>query len=493
VSYSTRVTDQLRGQSPVAGLDRRNLAPVQVFAQSVSAAAPAAGMAVTPAIVAATAGSATIWSFAIATGLALLIASCIGQFTRRMAAAGSLYSLTAKGLGPAAAFLCGGGLLIGYALLTMSALTGAAIRVNAVLRHAGVDTAGGGAAVAGAVVALAVLVAALAVRGVRLSAWVVLCTESVSIGLMLVVFGTLLARRGFAVDTSQLVPSRFDVSPGAVAAGVLPALAAFIGFEAAAAMGVEARRPFRTIPRAVRRTATVAGLLSLFAAYTQVASFGGVPGGLAGQLDPVPALAATERLPWLSVLLDAGLGTSFLACSLATTTALVRLLFSAGREGVFPARLGVTHRRFRTPHVAVAVALPVVALVPAGLIAAGVAPNVMLAAPLTAAALGYLLAYLLVCLAAPVFLHRIGELTPAPVIATAIIVPVLLGVLVAFVASAPVALPTLVALPVLALAGARYGWLRRRHPERVAKVGVYDETSAADLLGGWLPPAMRRE
>jgi amino acid transporter len=485
VTYSTRVGDQVRRQSPVAGLDRRNLAPLQVFAQSVSGAAPAAAMAVTPGIVAATAGSATIWAFAAATCLALLIASCIGQFTRRMAAAGSLYSLTAKGLGAGAAFLCGAGLLMGYALLTLSALTGSAIRVSAVLSRLGVGAAGSRPAMAALLVVLAGLVTTLAVRGVRLSAWVVLLTETVSIGLMLLVFGTLLVRQGVMIDVRQLVPAHFDVDLGAVAAGVLPAFVAFIGFEQAAAMGVEARRPFRTIPRAVRRTALLTGVLSLFAAYPQVASFASVPGGLAAQPEPVPALAATEGLPWLSAVLDAGLATSFLACALATATALVRLLFSAGREGVLPAGLGATHRRFRTPHVAVGVALPVVALVPAGLIVGGVAPTTLLVAPLTAAALGYLLAYLVVCLAAPAFLHRIGELTPGAVLATAVIAPVLCGVLVAFVVSAPVALATLVALPVLALTAGRYGWLRRRHPERLSTVGVYDETSRADVLTTW--------
>ena len=74
MNYSTRIANQVRGQSPMAGLDRRNLGPMQVFAQSVSGAAPAAAMAVVPAIVAASAGAATIWSVLIATGLALLVA-----------------------------------------------------------------------------------------------------------------------------------------------------------------------------------------------------------------------------------------------------------------------------------------------------------------------------------------------------------------------------------------------------------------------------------
>jgi amino acid transporter len=477
----------------MAGLDRRNLGPMQVFAQSVSGAAPAAAMAVIPAIVAANAGSATIWSLAIATGLALLVAGCIGQFTRRMAAAGSLYSLTAKGLGSAPALLCGTGLMIGYALLGMGSLTGAAMQIAALLGRLGVPGANSPAVAMVAVVLLAGLVAACTVRGVRLSAGVVLLVEALSITLMLVVFGVLLVSHGIAPDTRQLAPS--GVGVGGVIAGVLPALGAFIGFEAAAAMGVEARRPFRTIPRAVRWTAALTGVLSLLAAYTQVAGFATVPGGLAGQTEPVRTLAAGEQLPWLSALLDVGLATSFLACSVATTTSLARLLFTMGREGVLPSALGTAHRRFRTPHVAIAVAMPVLAVVPVLLFATGLTPARALVPLLVTAALGYLLAYLLVCLAAPVFLHRIGELTAGAVVATSVIVPVLLVVLAAFVATAPVSVAALVTVAVLLLASGRYLWLRARHPERLAAVGAYDETSAADLLGSpplhWTAPLRR--
>jgi len=63
----------LRHRSPVHGLDRRHLGPLEVLAQSVSSAAPAAAMAAAPAIAATTAGSGTIWSFVGATVLSLLI------------------------------------------------------------------------------------------------------------------------------------------------------------------------------------------------------------------------------------------------------------------------------------------------------------------------------------------------------------------------------------------------------------------------------------
>ncbi len=459
---------RLRHRSPVHGLDRRTLGPAGVLAQSVSSAAPAAAMATVPAIVASTAGPGTLWSFAIATVVALLIGSCIAQFTRRMAVAGSLYSLTAQGLGPVGAFTCGVALLVGYAVLAMAALTGSAIYLDALLDRLGADL--GGSVPVVAVCGLALLATAGVLARVRLSALVVLLVEAVSISVMTVVFLVLLATP--MPGTVAVVP---DAGLAGVAAGVLPALGAFIGFEAATALGVEARRPFRTVPRVVLWTAGAAGVLYLFAAYTQVTRS-------AGAGAPAPVLDLVNGQQWVAVLLDLGIAMSFAACTLATLNALVRVVFSMARDGIVPRALGVTHPVLRTPWVAAAAALPVVAAVPAALLAAGVPGQRVLAELLTVSTAGYLVAYLLVCLAAPLFLRRIGELTRWSVVATAVVGPVLLIALGAFVAAAWGGAVPLV-LGCCALGGlVWFAVLRRLRPARLAGIGAYDETTRDDVL-----------
>lgn len=470
---SDDVRPRLRRRSPVHGLARRQLGPLEVLAQSVSGAAPSAAMAAVPAIVAASAGGGTVWSFVIATVLALLIAACIARFTRRMAASGGLYSLTAKGLTPAAAFASALGLVVGYGLLSAGTLAGAALYVEALVGHLSGSGLGGlGRAVVVAVVGA--LVGVLVLRGARLSARVVLLVESVSIGLMLVVFSLLLA-------TAPASPApAAPATPGGVLTGVLPALTAFIGFEIATSLGAEARRPFRSVPRAVGLTAAVAGILYVFAAHVQVVGFSTTPGGLAGQSEPVVVLAAGGGWSWIPVALDIGLAMSFLAGCLASTTALVRVLFSLARDDVLPAALGRTHRVHRTPHIAVAVVMPVVTAVPVAMLAAGMGAATALMILVTLAACGFLLAYVLVCAAAPVFLSRIGELTWPAVAVSAVLVPILLAVLVVFVAGSPWSAPV---LGVLLLAGvAGYLVLRIRRPAALAAIGVYDETTADDVL-----------
>ncbi|GAA1834433.1 APC family permease [Pseudonocardia ailaonensis] len=465
----------LRDRSPVHGLERRRLGAPDVLAQSVSGAAPSAAMAATPVIVAASAGGATVWSFVVATVLALLIASCIARFTRRMAAPGGLYPLTAKGLAPGAALACGIALLTGYGLLAAAALAGVASYADALLSRVGATD--GRWVPAAVAVLVGGGVAVLALHGVRLAARVVLLVESVAITVLVVVFALLLAG-GPIPGPGSGEPA---AGPGGVVAGVLPALAAFIGFEIATTLGAEARRPFRTVPRAVGITAAVAGVLYLFAAHVQVVGFADTPGGLAGQSEPVLVLATTRGWSWVPVVLDLGLIMSFFACALATTSALVRVLFSLSRDGVAPAALGRTHRRFHTPHVALAVAVPVVVAALVVPVAAGLPLGGVLVTLLTLATSGFLVAYLLVCVAAPVFLRRIGELTWPAVAASAVIAPILVAALVAFLVSRPVSALVLAGVGVLGV-----GWwagLRTRRPAVLAGIGVYDETVAADVAG----------
>ena len=106
---------------------------------------------------------------------------------------------------------------------------------------------------------------------------------------------------------------------------------------------------------------------------------------------------------------------------------------------------------------------------------------------LAVATAGYLVAYLLVCLAAPLFLGRIGELTPGPVVGTVIAVPALALACGAFVVSALNAVVPVVLAGLLVAAVAWYAWLRVRRPRELAGIGVYDETSAVDVHGARAP------
>jgi amino acid transporter len=192
---------------------------------------------------------------------------------------------------------------------------------------------------------------------------------------------------------------------------------------------------------------------------------------------------------WVSKVLDVGIAASFFACVTGSTNALARVLFSMGREGVLPSGLGRTHHRFGTPHLSLALVLPVLVAVPVACLLAGASGRTVLAGTVTVSAFGYVLAYVLVCAAAPVFLRRIGELTPAPLVGglvAALLWLVVLGVaLVGASWGGGRALPLVFGLAMLP-GLAWLLWLCVRRPDRLARVGVYDETTVDSVLPGSL-------
>jgi amino acid transporter len=90
-------------------------------------------------------------------------------------------------------------------------------------------------------------------------------------------------------------------------------------------------------------------------------------------------------------------------------------MFPMARHGIFSGHLGRAHATNRTPHVAVTVYIGMIFALPAFLM--------IFTNPLTAfgdagtlAAFGFLVAYYLITVAAPVYLKKIGELRPRYVV-----------------------------------------------------------------------------
>jgi amino acid transporter len=111
-------------RSPMHGLDRHSVEFADVLAQAVSAVAPSTAATTMPLLIAVVAGGASVWSLALAMGLALLIATTVNTFAERIAPTGSLYAFMAKTFGASAAVVTGVGMLIGYGFISMFALAG---------------------------------------------------------------------------------------------------------------------------------------------------------------------------------------------------------------------------------------------------------------------------------------------------------------------------------------------------------------------------------
>jgi amino acid transporter len=136
--------------------------------------------------------------------------------------------------------------------------------------------------------------------------------------------------------------------------GMVFAILAFIGFEAAAPLGEEARNPRRTVPRAVVGSAIAIGLFYVLCSYAWVFGAG---------FDDFVKQATTNADPWRSlakvfwgggwVLVFLAICNSIAANSNAAVNAATRVFYALARNGLAPRPLGRTHQRFRTPHVAI--------------------------------------------------------------------------------------------------------------------------------------------
>jgi amino acid transporter len=297
------------------------------------------------------------------------------------------------------------------------------------------------------------------------------------------VLGVLLVRHGVHLDTRLLRAS--GSSAHGIGLGVTLAITSFVGFESAATLGAEARRPYLSVPRAIRFTAIGTAVLYFVAAYTQLDGFSGVAGGLAARTTPLTDLADRSGASWLSLVLDLGVAASGFACATGSATALARLLFSMAREGVTARFLGRTHARFGTPHGAIRVSMAVIVVVPVILLLAGTSAWDGFLYLVTMSTFGYMVAYILVCLALPRFLRRIGELTVGPMLAGPFAGAALCCVFAAYVYPLPAAPYYLLFWIFLAIVATAVIWhlrVARRAPERARRIGVYDETTVADVF-----------
>jgi len=479
----------MRSTSPVSGLRRAQLSFAQVLGQSVSAVAPSAVMVTLPALVIPAAGRWTLAVFVVTALLMAAVGYCVGQFATRMVAVSGLYSYTVKGLGPVPGIVAGWSVVIGYAAAAMASTLGAASYLAALLGRLGVPDG------RPTIAALAVLVGAgallLMIRGIRLSARISLTIEVFAIAVAATVL--VIAFTGTVAVAGGLPRTAGPESHSALGFALLLAITSYVGFESAGTVAREARNPFVTVTRAIRWTPLALGVLYTFAAAMQA---GGTVSAAIGSLPIVLTLpdSAGTGSTALSIVMELGILASWFACVIGSTTALSRTLFAMGREGVISERVGRAHRVYRTPHVALCTAIPFIVAVPvAYLFVAGSSREVLIGL-LAVSAHGYVGAYLLVCLATPAFLRRIGELTVTPLIvglATAVLMVAII-VWAALTVDSPVWIATAVYGVLIAAGFGAFAVRKRVIPDLAHRVGVFDETVTGDVFADYNPWEVRR-
>lgn len=397
------------------GLKKAVLSGNETLAQSIAVIAPTAGPLLTIPLVYATAGPGTWLSFVFATLIIFLVALNVNQFARISASPGSLYSYISSHMHPIVGMLAAWALLIAYVGTATAIAAGLTNYTNVVLK-----TLFGVEVFPLVLAALAALLAVwLAYRDVTLSARLMLGLEVVSVVLISVVAIGVVAKNGFHVDMDQITLKGASLEK--LRMGLVLAVFCSVGFESATSLGAEAKEPLRNIPRAVKWSGILAGLFFIFCAYTEVLGFRGETETLDKSLAPMNVLARNAGMPAvIGLLINMGALVSFFSCFLACITASARVLYLMAQKGALHALLGRAHTMNQTPHRAVFVSglaafLPLVFMIPAG-----ISPFDVYGMLGTVATLGFLTAYMLVCVAAPIFLHKEGRLTSRDIVISAV-------------------------------------------------------------------------
>lgn len=458
------------------GLAREALGFWGVFAQGLAAAAPSVAVAVVPFSLFVAAGKGAAWAVLVGLVIVILIAATISFQAKRTVSSGSLGTYAGNGLGSGVAYAAGFSLLVGYIGFSTTGTLGGVLYLDSFLESIGL-----GSQAAWFRTLLVVVVVAAAVylpyRGVSVSARYELIFESIAIASILVVIVAAYVKYGFRIDWEQWNPAHLTQSATFVA--VVMAVGSYAGFESVASLGAEARDAHRNIARSLLRVVLLLGILYIVATYPQVLFFGAIDNDKA----VLPQLADSTGVSWINTVVSAAVAIAFIVFVTAVTNAGARSLFTLAHEGALPAALAKVHPKHKTPWVAVLFvgALAFVFSTVATFSSAGrlvfdvYGGNV--------ATWGFLISYLLVVIATPLWLKKIKALTPARLLVS---LGAAIGIgYVIFSNFYPVPEFPFNILPLIyggiLLAGLSWYWyLKRTKPEVARRIGTIQTLSEAE-------------
>ena len=465
---------------PVKTADLRSssLGFLETIGQSLANISPTFTPAINVVAVAALAGVGSWLVYGLSTLGLLLVGLNIAVLASRFAAAGSFFVFISRALGPMAGGIAGWGLIAAYVGTAMGVLAGEAIFVqNAV-------TAWGITIPTWLIYLVSVLgVWFLSSRDVKLSSRLSLAIEAASIAIVsLVLLAVFYAHPDRIVDMKQL--SLQGVSGKGLAEALVLGIFSFVGFESAASLGKETRDPLRAIPRAVIWSMLLAGAFFMFVAYSMVVAYGDDATKLGNDTAPLLTLLKALGMPLLGPVFYVIASISAFACVLASINAASRLLFSMGRYQFVHRSMGMVHVKHQTPHYAVAFAS--IATLVAVMALVGTGPLNTFGYTSTFATFGFVLAYFLISVSAPVYLKKQVQLGTGTLLIGILGALGMIGALVGSVYPVP-AYPYNI-LPYLFLAYIVAGlvWLailKKRSPQVLEKIEHDLESNQADIFG----------
>ena len=381
----------------------------ELLAQNIALISPTMTAALIVPLMFSNTGNLSWFSYALGAIMLLFVAFNLNQFAKRLTGAGSMYTYSALGLGPTMGSMSGWCLIWAYTFIGLAGTTGFTIFAGKLLAACGIHLPD--------ILLFFICICTsfyFAFKDIVISQILMLVLEAISctliIGLCFIVLGhhstTLIEAAQFDFKSSSL---------SGIGLGVVVAVFSLVGFESSTAFGEEAKNPMKTIPSSIIWSLILTGLFFVFVSYTEVLGTRGYTAdGKAVTLDaidaPLNVLSQMYSVPWLAIPLSAGAMVSFFALALSCMNAGARVMFAMSRHGAFHECFRRSHQKNETPHIALAG----MAVIMFGIVftcsITGMATLDAFNDAGTMGAFGFLGAYTLICIAAPLYLWKISEL-----------------------------------------------------------------------------------
>jgi len=465
-------------QKVTVNLKSSSLGFLETIGQSLANISPTFTPAINVVAVAGLAGGASWLVYGVSTLGLLFVGLNIAVLASRFAAAGSFFIFISRALGPVAGGIAGWGLIAAYTGTAMGVLAGEAIFVQNAFSPWGITIP-----IYMIYIVSVVLVWFLSSRDIKLSSRLSLGIEAASIAIVGAVLLLVFYKHpGHIFDMNQITLS--GASSKGFAEALVLGVFSFVGFESAASLGKETKDPLRFIPRAVIWSMLLAGGFFMFVAYSMVIAYGGDTAKLGNDSAPLLTLAKSLGMSPLGPLFYIVASISAFACVLASINAASRLLFSMGRYQFVHRSMGMVHTRHQTPHYAVAFACSITLIAVLALIGTGTINTFGYTA--TFATFGFMLAYFLISVSAPVYLKKEGSLSVKNIVIGALGGLAMIGAVIGSVYPVP-AYPYNI-LPYLFIGYLVIGFiwlvvLKKRSPQVLEKIEHDLESSQSEIFG----------
>ena len=340
-----------RQSIPANQLKKNSLGVAAITFLVISAAAPLTAVAGgVPISMLLGNGAGIAGSFAIVTVILLIFSVGYVAMSRHISNAGAFYAFTARGLGGR----------MGGAAAIVAILSYNAMQIG-ILGLLGAASAGTFSTIginlpwwAWSLIAIA-LVAVLGYRQVDLSAKILMVLVALEYLIVLILDVAILGTGG---DSGlSLAPfSWSQIISGVPSIGILFCFAAFIGFEATTIYSEEARDPKVTVPKATYYSVLLIGVFYMLTAWLMAIGAGvdKLLPTLQGLADPTSFLfdlAGRYVGGPFPTIMGFLFVSSLFAAVLAFHNGVARYKYVAGREGILPDAIGVTHDLHQSPHV----------------------------------------------------------------------------------------------------------------------------------------------